>query len=241
MSTRTPSEIEILKKEAERRVRTGENRIDIARDLGVPPSTLGGWATDGMWRRKDLAFELDEERGRAALARIAEAAAAKVEASQKRAARVKELADAAFAAMQAADPGGEGNPPGMAHVPTHHLSMQLAHDLVLQGRLDEAERAARFALRFAQARKVTRDEEGERWRKDRHQIMEWWRNHREGFDTLYKEAAEMTAELESQRQFQQDMHHYECCPTCIRPMEFWPARMDEKIGRICTDMEMKDA
>ena len=237
---RTPSEIEALKKEAERRVRAGENRVDIARDLCVPPSTLGTWATDGRWRRKDLAFELDEERGRTVLARIAEAAAAKVEATQKRIARTKELGDAALRAMQAADPRGEGNPPGMTYAPTHQLSMQLAHDLMQQGRLDEAERAARFALRFAKARQVTRDEEGELWRKDRQQIMDWWREHRDGFIAFQKYAAEMIAEVESQRKFEQEMHDVECCPTCIRPMEFWPAQMDEKLERLQEEREMND-
>ena len=141
----TPSEIEILKKESERCMRAGESRVDIARDLGVPPSTIGEWAANGLWRRKDLAFELDEERGRATLARIAQAAAAQAEESDKRVARAKELGDAAMAAMRAADPTGEGKPPGMAPTLTHQISLELAHNLLQQGRLDEAEQAARFA------------------------------------------------------------------------------------------------
>jgi hypothetical protein len=239
-SMRTPSEIEILKNEAEQRMRAGESRADIARDLCVPPSTLGTWASAGQWRRKDLAFELDEERGRAALARIAEAAAAKVEAAARRDARAKELGDAAIAAMKAADPHGEGNPPGMAPVPTHQISMQLAHDLVLQGRLQEADRAASFALRFAKAQQVTRDREADRWREDRRQIMEWWNNHRESFVAYKKYADECIAELEAERRFEQEMHEAERCPTCIRPMEFWPAQMDDKIQREMEEREMED-
>jgi hypothetical protein len=239
-STRSPSETEILKVEAERRVRAGDTRADVARDLGVPLSTIGLWATLGGWRRKDIAYEVDEERGRAALARIAETSAAQVAASEKRIAKARELGEAALKAMQAADVSGEGLPPGMTHVPTHQLSMQLAHNLLQQGRLDEAEQAARFALRFAKAQAVTRDREAERWRDDRQKIMDWWGEHRDSFVAFEKYAEECIAELQSVRRFEQERINDACCPTCIRPMEFWPAPMEEKVDRRMYELEMKE-
>jgi hypothetical protein len=239
-STRTPSETEALKKEAERRVRAGDSMIDVAGDLGVAVSTLSLWAATGRFRRKDLAFELDEERGRAALARIAEASATQVEASRQRTAKARELGRAALTAMQAADPRGEGHPPGMAFVPTHQLSMQLAHNLLQQGRLDEAEQAARFALRFAKAQEVTRDREADTWRDDRQKIMNWWSNHRDGFIAYQKYADEIIAEHESRERFEQEMWDQECCPTCLRPIEFWPAAMQQKMDQLQYDMEMRD-
>ena len=239
-NTRTPSEIEILKKEAERRIRAGENRVDIARDLGVPPSTLGTWASAGLWRRKDLAFEVDVERGRAMLARIAKSTAAEVEASRIRIEKARKLGEASLGAMRAADPHGEGAPPGMTQAPTHQISMQLAHNLLKQGRLDEAEQAARFALRFAKAQEVTRDREAERWRDDRQKILDWWSEHRDSFTAYKKYADGIIQEVEALQRFEQQMVDEECCPTCVRPMEFWPARMDDKMEQRMLEAEMKD-
>lgn len=237
---RSQSEIASLKAESERRIRAGESRAEIARDLGVPPSTIGGWASDGRWRRKDLAFDLDEERGRATLAGLARQAAERVEATQQRIARVRQLGDAALAAIKAADPGEEGRPPGMAPASTHQISMQLAHDLMKEGRLEEADRAARFALRFAKAQQITRDREADAWREDKRKITEWWTSYHQGFDSFHKYASELIAEFESRNKYEALMHDFECCPACSRPMEFWPAQMDEKQGRIMDEIEMND-
>jgi len=67
-----PLETEELKAEAERRVRAGECRADVARSLGIPVSTLRDWALKGGWRRKDIGFVIDPERGEAALAQLPE-------------------------------------------------------------------------------------------------------------------------------------------------------------------------
>jgi hypothetical protein len=88
-STRTPAEVENLKKEAERRVRAGQRRVEAARDLGVPPSTLGMWASAGLWRRKDLAFERDQEHERIKLAKLTEDFARLQEALRRRNERAK--------------------------------------------------------------------------------------------------------------------------------------------------------
>ena len=51
----TPPEVRAEKKaEAERRMRAGESRTDIALALGVCVSTIGRWSREGGWRRTDL-------------------------------------------------------------------------------------------------------------------------------------------------------------------------------------------
>jgi hypothetical protein len=55
-----------LEYEAERLVRSGESRAEVARLLGVHPQTLAGWALRGGWRTKDL----DRERSGAITRRV---------------------------------------------------------------------------------------------------------------------------------------------------------------------------
>ena len=47
----------VLMAEAERRVRAGELRADVARDLQIPASTIAIWAARGRWRKTDLKRE----------------------------------------------------------------------------------------------------------------------------------------------------------------------------------------
>ena len=46
-----------LEYEAERMVRSGTSRAEVARILGVHPQTLACWALRGGWRKKDLDME----------------------------------------------------------------------------------------------------------------------------------------------------------------------------------------
>ena len=226
-NTRTPSEIEQLKKEAERRVRAGENRVDVALDLGIPTSTMSLWASIGGWRKKDIAFELNEERGQAMLAKIAETTLREQEEVSKNAARAKELGEAALAAMKAADPHDDANLPGARIVPGHQLAVAMSHNLLKEGRLEEAESAARLALRLARVQQVTNDRDSARWREDRARHEQWWENYRAGFVAFHERAKEAIQELEGIHAFQNRMHAVRCCPACTRPVDFWPAEMDE--------------
>jgi hypothetical protein len=54
---RSSVELMGLEVEAERLVRLGESRAEVARMLGVHPTTLSGWALRGGWRKKDLDFD----------------------------------------------------------------------------------------------------------------------------------------------------------------------------------------
>lgn len=61
---RSYAELMGLEVEAERLVRCGESRADVARRLGVHPSTLSIWALRGGWRQKDLDLERSAEAAR---------------------------------------------------------------------------------------------------------------------------------------------------------------------------------
>ena len=137
---RSEPEVEALKQEAERRVRAGETRIEVALSLGVSETTLAGWAVRGGWRRKDIARENREENTRRAAARIAEVRAIREDEERRRQAWRKFLADGGKdprAASEAASP--------------ERLSMQLAASHLEQGEVEAAERAARLADRLVQA------------------------------------------------------------------------------------------
>ena len=60
-----------LKAEAEARMRAGQTLNEIARALSVGVSTLARWASDGGWRKQDLALERDADRAQARQARQA--------------------------------------------------------------------------------------------------------------------------------------------------------------------------
>jgi hypothetical protein len=229
---RTEAENAALMEEAERRVRAGESHADVADALGVPPSTFSLWARKGRWRRKDIACEINEERGRAMLAQIAERAAAEQAAMLERTARAKELAEAAEAAMRAADPGRSGKPEGLMSPSTPSLSLAMAHHLVQQGMLDEAERATRIAQRFAQAEQTMNARLAEEWKTDRAKIMSWWEKNRDTVSRLREYALEMTEELEGAKKYEMDLLDFECCPACHRSLKFWPAGQDAEDEKI---------
>jgi len=224
---RSPLEIRVLKESAEARVRKGDAYADIARDLGISLSTLGNWAGQGRWRRKHIAFERNEERAKAVLAQIAEIRKRQDEEAEKRAAKAKQFSEIAVEAMQSADSMGIGTRPEMAAAPAHQLSMAMAYALLQQGQLGEAERAARFAIRFAQAQKVVNDEDAGRWRKDRERMMDWWKNNSERFTIFERHAADAIDELTSRVRFDQLAMEAGLCPTCTRPADFWPAEIHE--------------
>jgi transposase-like protein len=236
---RSPLEIQVLKESAEARVRKGDAYADIARDLGVSQTTLGNWAGEGRWRKKHIAFERNEERAKAMLAQIAESKRRADEEAEKRAAKAKVLGDLALEAMQSASSKGLGARPEMAAAPAHQLSMAMAQALLQQGQLGEAERAARFAIRFAQAQKFVNDEDAGRWREDRERMMDWWRNNSERFFILHRHATDAADELRSRVKFDQMAREAGLCPTCTRPADFWPAEMHEVRDAIFDRMEDK--
>lgn len=83
---RSETEYRLLRAEAERRVRAGEVRAAVARDIGVPYTTVSRWAATGGWLRKDIDVETREEVTALVSARLA---ARLAEARDRRAAAVR--------------------------------------------------------------------------------------------------------------------------------------------------------
>ena len=227
--------------EAERRVRRGERQADVAQALGVPSSTLSDWARRGGWRRKDLAFERNAARGRLALAEIEEVAARTREALLKRTTEAKEVAASADAAMAKVDPEGDGRPSALVTVSAPQLSMAMAEKLLQQGQLHEAERAARFALHFAKAQDAVNEPLRTQWLQDRARIFKWWEENSAVILELHKRVDSLTKELEQNADLERRMAAKNCCPTCTRPMDFWPPELEEECDRIGEEMEAEKA
>ena len=234
---RTEAGAAALAAEAERRVRGGERHADVADSLGVPSSTLSDWARRGGWRRKDLSVERNAARGRIALAEIEELAVRAREEILKSASEARAAASAADTAMDKADPEGDGRPTGLVTVSGPQLSMAMAQKLLQQGRLEEAERAARIALRFAQAEQATNEQLRAEWRQDRARIFQWWEENSSRFMELHRQVVRMAEELEHNVAFERRMAEANCCPTCTRPMDFWPAEMKKEGDRIDEELE----
>lgn len=128
---RTKAELDVLRAEAERRVRAGESRAEVSRALGVHLQTLAEWALRFGWRQKDLEAERREELVREAETRL--------EALK---AREAETTDAAVEATEAAGaPAAGGDPVARA--------MATADRYLGENRLGEAERASSVAMRIS--------------------------------------------------------------------------------------------
>lgn len=137
---RSPTEREALQAEAERRVRAGEARSEVARSLGVPLNTVSVWALDGGWRRKDIE---------------AERADATVETTQQRIEDASRQSQAlAFgSAPSVAEAGADPEERGAADAEVDpqaaaRACLALAARLTRRERVREAEAAQRMAERF---------------------------------------------------------------------------------------------
>jgi hypothetical protein len=237
---RDPIQITLLKQDAEWRMRRGEAAAEIATQLGISLSTLGNWAAEGGWRKKDIAFEHNEERGQALLARIAKTQIREHEEAEARAAKAAELGKAALDAMNATAPNEDGKPPGETTMPTHQLSLAMARTLLEQGNIAEAERAARFAMRFAQALKATNDRDAAQWQADRDRILLWWHKNREGIYSFYDYANRAIEELRERVKFESRVREEGVCPTCLRHADFWPLEMEEAEDKVFEKLEEEE-
>lgn len=83
MNRRDDAETIRLQQEAERRVRAGQSRPDISRELGLPLHLLASWALKGGWRIKDIRAEQSaQERRRLPTTATTEATAPKAPEAQ---------------------------------------------------------------------------------------------------------------------------------------------------------------
>jgi hypothetical protein len=142
LMTKTSSEPFTLRAEAERRVRAGQSRSDVASELNIPPSTLALWALRGGWRSKDLRAE------RAKL--VADIAVRVTRQSCKPDIEPVEIKSADPRLGRASAKTTEARA-GSARPLPERVSLSIARVLMEQGLLEEAERAARFSLRYMDA------------------------------------------------------------------------------------------
>ena len=160
-TTRTKVELEMLRVEAERLVRAGESRADVARRLDVSAQTLAAWALKYRWRQMDLEAERAGELARAAAEKIGAMRGASAAAEAAPLATLEgatlEGAPLEGAPLEGALPEwappeeeAEDVDPGEAA----RRAMGRANSLIRRGRVAEADRTLRLAERFlvAQAR-----------------------------------------------------------------------------------------
>jgi hypothetical protein len=233
MQIRLNAARKVLYDEAERRVRAGESRAEVARALHIPVSTVRDWALQGGWRRKDLGLDHDPGRGEALLNQIIEMNRAERETGLSLIEGARQKAAAFVDRMKASS--STGGLPNAQAVPPRQLAIGLAHSLLEQGRLAEAERAARFAIRFAQAEEVCAVRDESRWRVDRENVMKWWREQITMFNELVGDVNRLANELADVRSREESMMADKCCPACSKPMDFFPPEMEDEADQLVAD------
>jgi hypothetical protein len=228
---RTVQEQREILLEAERRVRAGEPRAQVARDLGIPQSTLADWAHRGGWRRKDLVAVRDAERGKMILEVINEAAAGEREKKQADVAKMREALEASKAELAAAaprDPDGAQLMDLMVEgpLPARKLAMGLADSLLRQGRVEEADRAVRLAVRFGEAEQAAGVREETKWREERERLTKWWAEKQTAYHKLHAATYFALEQLKALDELETRRSADECCPKCGRRMDFWPQEVE---------------
>jgi len=224
---KTRDEMEEITLEAERRVRAGEPRAEVAQALGIPLSTLAGWAHRGKWRRKDLVTVRDAKRGAVALELIEELNAADRLTKQKEAARMHDALEASKAELETIAPGGHlPGALGEGPIPARKLAMAMADSLLRQGRLDEADRALRLSVRFAEAEQSANTREETKVREERERLTAWWAEKQTAYHKLHQAAQFALDEIVARNELEASRSAEECCPRCDRPMHFWPEEAD---------------
>jgi len=212
---------------AERRVRAGEPRSEVARSLGIPLSTLATWAHRGGWRRKDLVAVRDVERGQATLALIAELTAAEREKKLEQAEKMREALEASKAELEAIAPDGQlPGAMGEGPVPARKLALAMADSLLRQGQLEDADRAVRLAVRFAEAEQAAGAREEAKWREERERLTKWWAEKQTAYHKLHLAAEFALEEIEASHELENSRSADDNCPKCGRRMDFWPKEVE---------------
>lgn len=237
MHGKTIPEMREITLEAERRVRAGEPRAHVAQALGIPLATLAGWAHRGGWRRKDLVAVRNVERGQMILGLIDEVTAAEREKQQADAAKMREALEASKAELEAFAPGGRlpgahlpGAPlysaMGEGPVPPQKLAMAMADSLLRQGQLEEADRAIRLAVRFAEAEQAAGAREEVKWREERERTIKVWAEKQGAYHKLHAAAEFALGQIQASDKLEANRSAEDCCPKCGRRMDFWPEEVE---------------
>jgi hypothetical protein len=213
--------------EAERRVRAGEPQVDVARALGIPPSTLAEWARRGGWRRKDLIAVRDAERGEMVLGLINQLTTEERAKSNAAAAEMRAALEASRAEFAAIIPDGMlPAASGGGPVPAHKLAMAMADSLLRQGQLEEADRAVRLAARFTEAEQAANAREEAKWREERERLTKLWAEKQTAYHKLHTIATHALAQMSASDDLEDSRSADKCCPKCGRRMDFWPEEVE---------------
>jgi hypothetical protein len=224
---RTVQEQRELTIEAERRVRAGERSVDVARALGLPPSTLADWARRGGWRRKDLVAVRNVARGEMVRGLIDELVAEEHAKQKEDVAKLSEALQASKAELETVAPGGRlPLPTGGGVVPAGTLAMAMADNLLRQGQLEEADRAVRLAARFREAEQAANASEEARWRDERERLMKWWADTQTAYRKLHTVTDQLLADMVTSMEKEVSRSAEACCPKCGRRMDFWPKEVE---------------
>jgi hypothetical protein len=208
-------------------VRAGDPRAEVAQALDIPLSTLAGWAHRGKWRRKDLVTVRDAKRGARALELIEELNAADRLTKQKEAARMHDALESSKAELETIAPGGHlPGALGEGPIPARKLAMAMADSLLRQGRLEEADRALRLSVRFAEAEQSSNAREETKVREERERLTAWWAEKQTAYHKLHQAAQFALDEIVARIELEASRSAEECCPRCDRPMHFWPEEVD---------------
>jgi hypothetical protein len=213
--------------EAERRVRAGEPRAEVARALGIPLSTLSDWAHRGGWRRKDLVAVRNVERGKMVLGLINQVTADERERREADAAKLRNALEASkveFAALAASGklPGAMSEEP----MPAHKLAMAMADSLLRQGQLEEADRAIRLAARFAETEHAASAREEVKLREERERLTKWWAEKQTDYHKLHAMIDVALGQMAASQTLEDSRSANQCCPKCNRRMDFWPEEVE---------------
>jgi transcriptional regulator with XRE-family HTH domain len=213
--------------EAERRVRAGESRADVAQALGIPPSTVAEWARKGGWRRKDLIAVRDEARGEMILGLIGELTAEEHARQNENVTKLRQALEASKAELETVAPGGQlPLSTGGGVVPAGKLAMAMADNLLRQGQLGEADRAVRLATRFAEAERAANTSEETRWREERERLMKWWAETQTAYHRLHKATEQTMSDIVASMEKELSRSDDACCPKCGRRRDFWPEEVE---------------
>lgn len=232
MPRQLPEEVQSLINEAERRVRAGIPRAEVARALDIPLSTLAGWAHKGGWRRMDMIAVRDAERGQMILGMIDQLTAAEHEKKLAEAGRMREALEASKAELDAVAPAGRlsgaqlPGAMGEGPVPAQKLAMGMADSLLRQGRLEDADRAVRLAVRFAEAEQAAGAREEAKWREERERLTKWWAEKQTAYHKLHVAADFALQQMVESLELENSRSAEQCCPKCTRRMDFWPEEVE---------------
>lgn len=227
MYGKTIAEMREITLEAARRVRAGEPQVEVARALGLPPSTLATWARRGGWRRKDLIAVRDVARGEMILGLIDQVTAQEREKQEADTAKLRAALDASKAELESMTSSGQmAGGLAQGQVPADKLAMAMAETLLRQGQLEEADRAVRLATRFTEFEKATGSREEAKWREERERLTKWWAEKQTDYHKLHAMIEVTMNQMAASQALEDSRSADQCCPKCNRRMDFWPEEVE---------------